>query len=61
LTGPISDEGSARKVEDRALLLATGFDHGEDALDKAAAMIGLRAMRSAPPDHGLPRVPGGNA
>jgi hypothetical protein len=31
------------KIKDQALLWATGFNHGEDALEKATAMIALRA------------------
>jgi hypothetical protein len=42
LTGTVSHEGIPQEVEDRALLLATGFHHGEDALDKATPVIGLR-------------------
>jgi hypothetical protein len=44
LTDAVSDEGIPQKVKDRALLLATGFNHRQDALDKAAAQIGLGAM-----------------
>ncbi len=51
MTGTISDKRLSQKGKDRALLLATGFNHGEDALDKTTAMIGLRAMRGTPPNH----------
>ena len=51
MTGTISEESVAQKVKNWALLLATGFNYGQDALDKAAAMIGLSAVRGAPPNH----------
>ena len=50
MTGAISDERIAQKVKDRPLLLATGFNHRQDAFDKAAAQIRLGAMRGATPD-----------
>jgi hypothetical protein len=50
LTGAISDERITQKAEDGALLLATGFHYGQDALNKPAAVIGLSAMRGAPPE-----------
>jgi hypothetical protein len=53
LTGTISDERIAQKVKNRALLLATGFNHGQDVLDKPAAIIGLGTMRGAAPNYGV--------
>jgi hypothetical protein len=44
LTGTISNKRLSQKGKDRALLLATGFHHGEDALDKATAVLGLSAI-----------------
>lgn len=40
--------------EDRPLVEATGGDHGEDALDIAAARAGLRAEAEFSPDDGGP-------
>jgi transposase InsO family protein len=51
LTGPVSDEGIAQKVKDRALLLATGFNYGQDAFNKAAAALRLGTMGAMPPDN----------
>jgi hypothetical protein len=51
LTGPISHKGLAQEVEDGALLLAAGFNDGQDAFDKATTVVGLSAMRGAPPDN----------
>jgi hypothetical protein len=39
LTGAISDQRVTQKVKDRSLLLATGFNDRQDALDKATAAI----------------------
>jgi hypothetical protein len=35
------------------MLLATGFDEGENALGKKTAHVRLSAMRSPPPGHGM--------
>ena len=53
MTGPISNEGIADKVKDRALLLAAGFNHRQDTFDKAAAAIRLSPMRVASPEYGM--------
>src|SRR5579862_3695755 len=41
----------SKEFGDRSSLLATGFDRGEDALDEEPPVLGLSAMRSAPPEH----------
>jgi hypothetical protein len=41
LTGAESDEGLPHKVKDRALLLAAGFNPGQDPFNKAAVTLGL--------------------
>ena len=51
MASTVSHQCLAEEIENRTLLLAAGFDHRQNTFDKAAAMIGLRAMRSAPPDH----------
>jgi hypothetical protein len=49
----ISQQGGTQEVKDRALLLATGFNHGQDTFDKAAASIRLSTMGITPPDNGM--------
>jgi hypothetical protein len=39
LASAVSYQRFTQEVEDRALLLAAGFDHGEDPFDKPAARI----------------------
>ena len=38
----------AQEVKDRALLLETGFEHGQDAFHKPAAQVRMSAVRRAP-------------
>ena len=51
MTGSISKQRVAQEVKDRALLLATGFNDGQDAFDKAAAAIRLSTMGVTSPDN----------
>jgi hypothetical protein len=44
----------APRVLGRAPLLAAGLDDGQVTFDEAAARLGLRALRGAPPKHRLP-------
>jgi hypothetical protein len=39
LSDPVSDEGITQKVEAKTLLLAAGFNHGQDAFNKSAAHV----------------------
>ncbi len=53
MTSTVSQQGLTEEIEHRTLLLTTGFDHRENALNKLAARIGLSAMRRASPDDGM--------
>jgi hypothetical protein len=39
LTDAVSDESIPQKIKNRTLLLAAGFNHGQDAFDKPAAEV----------------------
>jgi hypothetical protein len=59
LSGAIRKQRITQKVKNRPLLLATGFNHREDAFHKSTAQVGLSPMRVAPPDHRMPQRPFG--
>ena len=46
-------EGGREEVEDIAILLAAGFDDGQQGLDEAAARGALSAEGEFAPDHGV--------
>ena len=48
LTGSMGNQRVAQEVKDRALLLETGFEHGQDAFHKPAAQVRMSAVRRAP-------------
>ena len=53
MCGGLGFEGGGQDIEDIAVLLAAGFDDGEQGLDEAAAGVALGAEREFAPDHGV--------
>ncbi|HVO68865.1 MAG TPA: hypothetical protein VMT24_02400 [Aggregatilineaceae bacterium] len=50
MASAIGEEGLTEEVKHGTLLLATGFNDGEDTLNEKTAQVRLGAMRRAPPE-----------